>query len=58
MLGLEQFQDGWPAGKYSRVFTSEDKSVQKRLALVCGLVYDPRGLSEVTTVRSEVTEVL
>jgi hypothetical protein len=36
VLGPEQFQDGWPTRKFSRVCTSEDKSVQKRLGLVCG----------------------
>jgi hypothetical protein len=36
MLGPEQFQDEWPTRKFSRVCTSEDKRVQKRLGLVCG----------------------
>jgi hypothetical protein len=30
VLGPEQFQDGWPTGKPSRVCTSEDKSAQKK----------------------------
>jgi hypothetical protein len=33
---------------------SEDKIAQKKLVLVCGLVYDPRELSEVTTTIPEV----
>jgi hypothetical protein len=32
--------------------------VRKKLVLICGLVYDPRGLSGVTTVRLGVVEVL
>jgi hypothetical protein len=36
VLGPEQFQDGCSTGKFFRVCTSEDKSVQKRLGLVCG----------------------
>jgi hypothetical protein len=40
------------------VCTSEDKSAQKRLGLVCGLVYDPMGLSGVTTARPRVARVL
>jgi hypothetical protein len=36
VLSPEQFQDGWPTGKFSWVCTSEDKSAQKRLGLVCG----------------------
>jgi hypothetical protein len=40
------------------VYTSEDKSVQKRLGWSVGLVYDPRGLPEVTTVRPGVAGVL
>jgi hypothetical protein len=35
VLGLKQHQDGWTTGKFSRVCTSEDKSAQKRLWLVC-----------------------
>jgi hypothetical protein len=37
---------------------SEDKIAQKKLVLVCGLVYDPRELSEVTTTIPEVAGVL
>jgi hypothetical protein len=40
------------------VCISEDKSAHKRLGLVCGLVYDPRGLTGVTTVRPGVPGVL
>jgi hypothetical protein len=29
VLGPEQFQDGWSIEKFSRVYTSEDKSAQK-----------------------------
>jgi hypothetical protein len=36
VLDLKQFQGGWPTRKSSRVHTSEDKSVQKGLGLVCG----------------------
>jgi hypothetical protein len=36
VLGSEQFQNGLLIGKFSRVCTSEDKSAQKRLGLVCG----------------------
>jgi hypothetical protein len=36
VLGLEQFQDEWLTGKFSRVCISEDKSAQKRLGLVYG----------------------
>jgi hypothetical protein len=36
VLGLEQFRDEWPTEKFFRVCTSEDKSAQKRLELVCG----------------------
>jgi RNA 3'-terminal phosphate cyclase len=39
--------------------TNEDKYAQKRLELVCGgLVYDPRELSGVTTIRIGVAGVL
>jgi hypothetical protein len=58
VLDLKQFQDGWSAEKSSWVCISENKSVQKRVWLVCGLVYDPRGLSGVTTVRPGVAGVL
>jgi hypothetical protein len=40
------------------VRTSENKSPQKRLGLICGLVYDPRGLSGVTTAKPGVPGVL
>jgi hypothetical protein len=36
VLGLEQFQNGWPTRMFSWMCTSEDKSVQKRLGLICG----------------------
>jgi hypothetical protein len=36
VLGPKQFQDEWLTRKSSRVRTSEDKSAQKRLGLVCG----------------------
>jgi hypothetical protein len=36
VLGPEQFQDGWPTEKFSRMCTSEDKTAHKRLTLVCG----------------------
>jgi hypothetical protein len=36
----------------------KDKSAQKRLVMVCGVVYDSRELSRVTTVWSEVAGVL
>jgi hypothetical protein len=58
VLGLEQFHDGWLIEKSSQVHISEDKSVQKRLELVCRLVYDPRGLLGVMTIRSRVAGVL
>jgi hypothetical protein len=58
VLGIEQLKDGLPIGMFSRVCTSEDKSAQKRLGLVCGLVYDPRELPGVTTARPEVSGVL
>jgi hypothetical protein len=58
VLGLEQFHDGWPIEKSSQVHISEDKSVQKRLELVCRLVYDPRWLLGVMTIRSRVAGVL
>jgi hypothetical protein len=37
---------------------SEDKSEQKRLVLVCEVVYDPKELSGVTTARTRVAGVL
>jgi hypothetical protein len=37
---------------------SDDKSVQKKLGLTCGLVYDTNMLSEVTIIRPEVAKVL
>jgi hypothetical protein len=40
------------------VCTSEDKSAQKRLGLVYGLVYDPRELTGVTIARPGVVGVL
>jgi hypothetical protein len=40
------------------VRTSEDKSTQKRPWLVCGLVYDPKGLPGGTTTRPRVARVL
>jgi hypothetical protein len=35
VFGPKQFQDGRLIGKSSRVRISEDKSVQKRLVLIC-----------------------
>jgi hypothetical protein len=32
------------------MYTSENKNVQKRLGLICGLVYGPRELPRVTRV--------
>jgi hypothetical protein len=40
------------------VHTSQDKSAQKRLGLISGLVYDPRRLLGVTTARPRVPGVL
>jgi hypothetical protein len=36
VLSSEQFQNGWPTEKSSRVRTSEVKSMQKRLVLIYG----------------------
>jgi len=39
VLGLEQFGDGWPTGKSSRVRTSEDKVRRKDLCWSVRVVY-------------------
>jgi hypothetical protein len=58
VLGLDQFWDGWPTGKSSRVRTSEDKVRTKDLCWSVGMVYDPRGLPGVSTASPGVDGVL
>jgi hypothetical protein len=58
MLGLEQSWDGWPTRKYSRVHMSEDKVRTKDSRWSVGMVYDPKGLSGVTTTGPRVDGVL
>jgi hypothetical protein len=49
MLGLEKSWDGWLTRKFSQVCMSEDKVYTKDLCWSVGMVYDPRGLSRVST---------
>ena len=50
MLGLEQFGIGDRPGSFSRVHMSEDKVCTKDSCWSVGTIYDPRELSEVSTV--------
>jgi hypothetical protein len=50
VLGLEQFGIGDRQGSFSRAHMSEDKVCTKDLCWFVGTIYDPRELSEVSTV--------
>jgi hypothetical protein len=58
VLDIEQFQDGWPTRKSSRVCMSEDKVRTKDSCWSMGMVYGPRELPGVSTAGLGVDVVL
>jgi hypothetical protein len=58
MLGLEQSWDGWAIEKSFRVHMSEDKVHTKDSWWSVWMIYDPRGLSGVSTTDSGVDGLL